>query len=1677
MSCVLSLYSAVAYREILLPATDDSDYQLEIQGKLFGLPKDVSLKMEILDGKWKILQDDEYSINYFGDDSAEEDIALKNEDSLLLNLRNQNGQVFILVRETDSVFSVYKKFTLNGLNTLFIGSAQNNHIQYDCQMNGKSLVTANHTEIQRNGDKFVLIDHSTNGTFVNEKRVRGTRDLCFGDLINIYGLKIVFLNDIIAVNAPEGRIKAIQQQLQPYEQAPDESENEEDAPKKAELFHRSPRNIPKIEREPVEIEAPPAAKENTALPTFMAIGPSLTMALPMLMGTGLSIMASMRNNGVANVMMFTGIVTAFGSAVVGSFWSIRNMGYQKKKNREDEVKRFEMYSDYLIRCANDIKAKYEGNTAALLQMYHSSDYCVLIDRNNIELWNRNNKHEDFLIHRVGIGQIPFQVQINVPKERFTLIYDKLNERPRMIKDSYKMLNQVPVCVDLYKNKLIGLIGGEGYAGCYSIMHDLVAQIAASDCYTDVKLAFVFDGTDGDDDEKKMFAKWLPHVWSEDGKFRYVAYDKAGAGDVFYEIANILRFRSEEQKDFKKKDVIPKPYFILFIENPELLEGELLAKYVYSQEENFGITTVLMVHSYDELPNSCEFIIENTERYQGTYYVTDGADERISVNYDMVAGSLLERMARKLSSIKVKEESLGGEIPGSLTFFDMYGIRTLEELQVLDRWRKNRTYDSLRALVGQKSGGADCYLDVHEKYHGPHGLVAGTTGSGKSETLQTYMLSLAINYSPDDIGFFIIDYKGGGMANLFNGLPHMIGQISNLSGNQVHRAMVSIKSENMRRQRIFNEHGVNNINLYTRLYKNGEATLPVPHMFIIIDEFAELKREEPEFMRELISVAQVGRSLGVHLILATQKPAGTVDDNIWSNSKFRLCLRVQDRQDSMDMLHKPDAAYITQAGRCYMQVGNDELYELFQSGWSGAVYDEDGGYQTDIARMLGDNGRAALVGSHAQLVHKEKVKNEWVSCLMGIADEAAANINCKLTDCVDDKTLEVSVIKEFFKVIGKTDIDYPENESNAHKVADFLDVYASCMKTDMERDEMPASINIMAATMRKKLPEATEKTQLDAVVEYLAKMAAENGYTHDLQLWLPVLPETLYLDELAGYKTRTFNGETWREPGKRYTLETLIGLYDDPENQAQNPVLVDIAESGNIAVVGMPMTGKSTFLLSFMYSLAECYSPDIVNFYALDFSSKMLGALEGLPHTGGVMYEEDGEKIEKFFTFLDRCLRERKKLMQGGNYRQYVQANGYKLPAMIVIIDNYASFRTKTENIYDTRMMNFMKEANGYGIYFVLSAGGYSTAEIPGKMAELIRRAFTLELTERFAYSEVLHQMHLEVLPEANVRGRGLVRIGEAVLEFQTALSLRAEDDFDRSEKLRGMAKLFAEKWKGKTAKAVPTIPDEPIWGDYCELEDVIRMAEEKDYLPIGYDQRTAAVYGLDLKNIYSYVVSGKARTGKSNMLKIISASAVMSGLDVIMLDFSGEFANFAETSGIKHIRDAAGLYDYLKNTLLPDFIKRNKLKKECVEKGMTDVERYEAMQVFPKRLIIIADLPEFIKVVKNPGEGVGQMSDSINNLLSCGMLHNIFWFAALNQDLMPSVSSTDLFQSFTRDKNGIHLGGNSQGQNLLQFDGVNYKDAAKKLPVGFGMLSSHDWDDTRLVVTPFYRIKQKDGSN
>jgi len=312
-----------------------------------------------------------------------------------------------------------------------------------------------------------------------------------------------------------------------------------------------------------------------------------------------------------------------------------------------------------------------------------------------------------------------------------------------------------------------------------------------------------------------------------------------------------------------------------------------------------------------------------------------------------------------------------------------------------RWAEHKVYESMAAAIGVKGSGEILSLDIHEKFHGPHGLVAGTTGSGKSELLQTYILSLTLNFHPYEVGFIIIDFKGGGMANQFQNLPHLNGCITNIDGKQINRSLLSIKAELLKRQELFAKYNVNKIDDYIKLYRSGECADPLPHLIIIVDEFAELKSEQPDFMKELISAARIGRSLGVHLILATQKPSGVVNDQIWSNSRFKLCLKVQDKSDSNEMIKSPLASEIREAGRAYFQVGNNEIFELFQSAYSGAaakVQSTDSGRKFSISKVSLSGDREVIYSQNPK--KSENVSKTQLDALVGFIDKYCNSIGLK-----------------------------------------------------------------------------------------------------------------------------------------------------------------------------------------------------------------------------------------------------------------------------------------------------------------------------------------------------------------------------------------------------------------------------------------------------------------------------------------------------------------------------------------------------------------------------------------------------------------------------------------------------------------------------------------------------------
>lgn len=1548
MKLTIMAYAAKGYQEFLLPNLDNADYVISLAPALFGLSEEVRISMEVLDGAWSFCEEKQYSLQRKdGEERAEKSL----QDGDIWELTAQGKRIVLMALANDSFPPLYRKYSLSGVNQIQIGKADDNHIRYDFQ----GYISGNHAVLFRSEGGWRIQDNSKNGTYRNGHRIKGQEPLSFGDQLTFFGLRLVFLGTCLALCTVSGEARVMEEILHPLPPVqPERSGEPEKEPEKT-YFKRSPRTIEKIETEPVEIEGPPPLQDQKKRPLLLTIGPSLTMALPMLMGCMMTLTAAGSSGSGRGLSMFAGILTALTSGALGVFWALTNIRYAGKEEEEQAELRYNTYGNYLIEITESIRKKYEENRRILLNTYLSGRECCRFGEDEVRLWNHNERQQDFLWVRLGTGTVPFQVPIQIPKERFTLIRDDLAEKPALIRDTYQWLTGVPICVGIRERGCLGIVGGSGKQGAYAVCKNMIAQIAANHCYTDVKLVIIFDETKGRA-ENWDFARWLPHVWLEDKKTRLIAGNKRELGDICYEMSKVLQARLEQEN----KKGAPLPHFVIFVDDPELLDGELLERFVYYPGKEAGVSSVLLAERYEDLPNSCENIIVHDGKASKIFHIYNQEEESKDLVIETVEDEELRRFAARLHKVEVQEEIGNGEIPVSLDFMELYGAAGLSELHVEERWKKSRNYETMRVPIGQKAGGSLCYLDLHEKYHGPHGLVAGTTGSGKSETLQTYILSLALNFSPEDVAFFIIDFKGGGMANLFTGLPHLAGQISNLSGNQVQRAMISIKSENRRRQRLLAEYGVNHINAYTRMYKKHQTKEPIPHLLIIIDEFAELKREEPEFMKELISVAQVGRSLGVHLILATQKPSGTVDDNIWSNSRFRLCLRVQDRQDSNDMLHKPDAAYITEAGRGYLQVGSDEIYELFQSGYSGAGYSEESAGKP-AAVVLSRTGKELLSGK---------------------------NKNRKL-------------------------------EENGK-----------------------------------------QKTQLEVITAYLQEVASGIHCSKNPALWLPVLPEKLYLDSFP---------ETGKASGE-WLLETAVGLCDDPANQAQRPFTVSFSKGGHLAVCGMVASGKSTFLQTLLYGLIKKYTADQVQFYILDYSSRLLLSFEQAPHTGGIAVDTDEEKVQKLFSLLSQILSERKELFGGGNYSQYRQAHGQEnpVPAILLVIDNIGNFREKTGGRFDDMLLRLSREGLSYGIFLVVTAAGFGASELPSRIADNMKTMISLEMSDKFKYAEVLHTSRIEILPEKDRKGRGLCRSGDRILEFQTALAFEAADAYQLGAGIEAICLEKAKSWQGRRARRIPQIPEKPTLEAFRESDAYPELSESRRWLPLGYLAADASVCGINLYQTFCYLIQGRGRSGKTNVLKLLlDGAAKKKDARVCLIDLDGSLKAYEKAKELvgDYLGSEEQVYDFFKDTI-PVFRERNGKKHALMAQSLDEEEVAEEMNRLPQYFIFINDLAAFVELAYRSIEGRGSIGAYLENITQKGAHHGFYFFGCLNPEDHGRLSGYKLYKNMTAWETGIHLGGNLGGQRIFRFDGIPYAEQSKTEKPGSGWLPADENGQCKKLILP-----------
>ena len=832
------------------------------------------------------------------------------------------GEVVFYLREGET-----KIYDLLDLSEIQIGSHKGALITLDAEIELLLQKTQNQWILTRMQGEFYRNNHLEQ----NDQQL-----ISFGDELSLGAVTIKLYPDEIWIQGPAqvGKQLTLREPSRYafYEEYPD--------------YHRSPRIIYRGSEDKILINPPgqEPVKPSDEL---------LKLIIPPLMMIGVTILITLiQPRGIY-------ILATVGMSITTMIFSIRGFFKNRKKYKADKKERIDLYHLYLKDKAMELtrleREQKEGMNYHFPTVLELTD---LVESYNHRIYEKTPLHFDFLYYRLGLGKLPTSYELNYGQRERSGKKDALEEEGYALYSRHKKIPDMPIPANLSH-------GPVGYIGPRNLVLEqlqlLVMQIATFHSYHDVQFITILP-----EEEKEQWSwmRWLPHAKLQELNVRGFVYNQRTRDQVLNSLNQILKLRrSQKEETSHKESTLFHPHYVVLVTDEKLILDHVIMEFFTEDPTDLGCSLVFVEDVMSSLSENIQTVINIKDRNTGQLVMEEGVlketDFRLDhfpVDYDK------ERIARTLAPLN-HLQNLKSSIPDSVTFMEMYGAETFEDLQVSSRWEKNAPYKSLAVPIGLRGQGDLVQLNLHEKAHGPHGLIAGTTGSGKSETIQSYILSLAVNFHPHDVAFLLIDYKGGGMANLFKNLPHLLGTITNLDGAQSMRALASINAEIHRRERLFREFEVNHINQYQKKFKNGEAKEPLPHLFLISDEFAELKANQPDFIKELVSIARVGRSLGVHLILATQKPSGVVDDQIWSNSRFKIALKVADRSDSNEMLHTPDAAEITQTGRAYLQVGNNEVYELFQSAWSGADYQpekDDMGIEDHTIYLINELGQYEIL---------------------------------------------------------------------------------------------------------------------------------------------------------------------------------------------------------------------------------------------------------------------------------------------------------------------------------------------------------------------------------------------------------------------------------------------------------------------------------------------------------------------------------------------------------------------------------------------------------------------------------------------------------------------------------------------------------------------------------------------
>jgi S-DNA-T family DNA segregation ATPase FtsK/SpoIIIE len=585
---------------------------------------------------------------------------------------------------------------------------------------------------------------------------------------------------------------------------------------------------------------------------------------------------------------------------------------QKLSKKQIQVKKKE-YLEKLEEIDKAIAQELEIQTGRLLEEFPSpKDLLKLLTEPSHRLWERRLRDRDAFEVRIGLGikaaAIAFEVRGGRPDVPLPQLHD------------------VPITLDFGKTSLFGI------AGPRNLVRDTSRWILAQLSFfrSPKDLLFVVFTSPDDSGDWSWFPK-LPHSSQEQlvGPW-LIGNDDISIAARVKELTAILDERLERLRDVGA--ITFSPEILVVFDGVRALRSVPGVVRLLREGQKVGMRFLALDDDRARLPEEIngELIIDGQGRAS---FSVDGEKTTYDITVDGISSSQMEEVASALAPLQLLAGGEQGEIPPSLRFVDMVDLDLDDPNSISQRWRKGgRTTE---AWVGMTATGP---LIVDLQRDGPHALVAGTTGAGKSEFLQTLISALAISNRPDALNFVLIDYKGASAFAQCERLPHTVGVVTNLDGHLTERALTSLEAELHRREVVLKEIGAADIDAAWSQYSTKASELGLARLVLVIDEFAELVNELPDFVTGLIRIARVGRSLGIHLVLATQRPTGVVTPEMRANTSLRVALRMADRGDSSEVIDAPSAAYISKLtpGRGYVRTGGSGLLQEFQTARVGGI---------------------------------------------------------------------------------------------------------------------------------------------------------------------------------------------------------------------------------------------------------------------------------------------------------------------------------------------------------------------------------------------------------------------------------------------------------------------------------------------------------------------------------------------------------------------------------------------------------------------------------------------------------------------------------------------------------------------------------------------------------------------